>query len=101
MGYIRDWNAKALVEQGFFHKNERERKTAMNRIVYADNAATTAVSTQVLEAMLPYYKEVYGNPSSLYAAGQKAKAALDQARADVAACLGADQRGAPAWGLGR
>ena len=62
----------------------------MNRIVYADNAATTAVSTQVLEAMLPYYKEVYGNPSSLYAAGQKAKAALDQARADVAACLGAD-----------
>ena len=62
----------------------------MNRIVYADNAATTAVSTQVLEAMLPYYKEVYGNPSSLYAAGQKAKAALDQARADAAACLGAD-----------
>ena len=62
----------------------------MNRIVYADNAATTAVSTQVLEAMLPYYKEVYGNPSSLYAAGQKAKAALDQARADVAGCLGAD-----------
>ena len=62
----------------------------MNRIVYADNAATTAVSPQVLEAMLPYYKEVYGNPSSLYAAGQKAKAALDQARADVAACLGAD-----------
>ena len=90
MVYIRDWNAKALVEQGFFHKNERERKTAMNRIVYADNAATTAVSTQVLEAMLPYYKEVYGNPSSLYAAGQKAKAALDQARADAAACLGAD-----------
>ena len=40
--------------------------------------------------MLPYYKEVYGNPSSLYAAGQKAKAALDQARADAAACLGAD-----------
>ena len=62
----------------------------MNRIVYADNAATTSVSTQVLEAMLPYYKEVYGNPSSLYAAGQKAKAALDQARADAAACLGAD-----------
>lgn len=45
----------------------------MNRKVYADNAATTAVSPQVLEAMLPFYKEVYGNPSSLYALGQEAK----------------------------
>ena len=61
----------------------------MNRKVYADNAATTAVSPQVLEAMLPYYKEVYGNPSSLYSVGQKAKAALEEARETVAACLGA------------
>ena len=37
----------------------------MNRKVYADNAATTAVSPQVLEAMLPFYKEVYGNPLQL------------------------------------
>ena len=59
------------------------------RKVYADNAATTAVSEQVLEAMLPFYKEVYGNPSSLYELGQQAKAPLEQARADVAACLGA------------
>ena len=58
------------------------------RKVYADNAATTAVSEQVLEAMLPFYKEVYGNPSSLYELGQQAKAPLEQARADVAACLG-------------
>ena len=61
----------------------------MDRTVYADNAATTAVSPQVLEAMLPYYKEVYGNPSSLYSVGQKAKAALEEARETVAACLGA------------
>ena len=61
----------------------------MDRTVYADNAATTAVSPQVLEAMLPYYKEVYGNPSSLYSVGQKAKAALEEARQTVAACLGA------------
>ena len=60
----------------------------MDRTVYADNAATTAVSPQVLEAMLPYYKEVYGNPSSLYSVGQKAKAALEEARETVAACLG-------------
>ena len=57
----------------------------MNRKVYADNAATTAVSPQVLEAMLPFYKEVYGNPSSLYALGQ-------EARATVARCLGAEPR---------
>ena len=61
----------------------------MDRTVYADNAATTAVSPQVLEAMLPYYKEVSGNPSSLYSVGQKAKAALEEARETVAACLGA------------
>ena len=59
------------------------------RKVYADNAATTAVSEEVLEAMLTFYKEVYGNPSSLYELGQQAKAPLEQARADVAACLGA------------
>ena len=52
----------------------------MGRKVYADNAATTAVSPQVLEAMLPFYKEVYGNPSSLYGLGQEAKAKLEQAR---------------------
>ena len=51
----------------------------MNRKVYADNAATTAVSPQVLEAMLPFYKEVYGNPSSLYALGQEAKRPLEEA----------------------
>ena len=62
----------------------------MDRTVYADNAATTAVSPQVLEAMLPYYKEVYGNPSSLYSVGQKAKATLEEARETVAACLGAE-----------
>ena len=59
------------------------------RKVYADNAATTAVSEEVLEAMLPFYREVYGNPSSLYELGQQAKAPLEQARADVAGCLGA------------
>ncbi|MCI9116578.1 MAG: cysteine desulfurase NifS [Acutalibacter sp.] len=61
----------------------------MGRKVYADNAATTAVSPQVLEAMLPFYKEVYGNPSSLYGLGQEAKAKLEQARETVAKCLGA------------
>ena len=61
----------------------------MSRRVYADNAATTAVSPQVLEAMLPFYTDIYGNPSSLYGLGQEAKAKLEEARETVAQCLGA------------
>lgn len=60
------------------------------KIVYADNAATTAVSPEVLAAMLPFYKELYGNPSSLYAVGAAAKKPLEEARRKVAACLNAD-----------
>ncbi len=62
----------------------------MSRKVYADNAATTAVSKEVLESMLPFYQEVYGNPSSLYALGREARTALEEARATVAKCLGAN-----------
>ncbi len=61
----------------------------MNKLVYADNAATTAVSPEVLEAMLPFYKEAYGNPSSLYGLGQEARAKLEEARAEIARWLGA------------
>ena len=58
-------------------------------MVSADNAATTKMSKTAVEAMLPYLSEYYGNPSSLYAFGQRAKEALEAARADMAACLGA------------
>ena len=57
------------------------------RKVYADNAATTRVSDRAFEAMIPYFKEQYGNPSSLYMTGQKAAEALYRARETVAACL--------------
>ena len=60
--------------------------------VYADNAATTCVSRAALDAMLPYLLEDYGNPSSLYAFGQKAQEALTEARATIAACINADPR---------
>ena len=60
--------------------------------VYADNAATTPVHAKAAEAMLACLKEEYGNPSSLHTVGQRAKELLDQARADVAACLGAGAR---------
>lgn len=61
-------------------------------MIYADNAATTAMSKKAIHAMLPYLDEVYGNPSSLYAFGQKAKEALEAARGRIAACLGCEAR---------
>ena len=60
--------------------------------VYADNAATTAMSQVAIDAMMPYLTSVYGNPSSLHSVGQEAKEALDAARATVAACLGCEPR---------
>ena len=58
--------------------------------VYADNAATTRVSDTAFNAMLPYFKELYGNPSSLYTLGQKSQEACFSARETVAACLNCD-----------
>ena len=60
--------------------------------VYADNAATTAMSQVAIDAMLPYFNKIYGNPSSLHSTGQEAKESLDAARATVAACLGCEPR---------
>jgi len=58
--------------------------------IYLDNAATTPVDKRVLEAMLPYYSDVFGNPSSTYSYGQEAKKAMEEAREKVAKALGAD-----------
>lgn len=57
--------------------------------IYADNAATTRVSEEVLNAMLPYFRENYGNPSSLHSIGQKAAEVLYNARKTVADCINA------------
>jgi len=54
-----------------------------------DNAATTAVSESVLNAMLPYFKEEYGNPSSLHSVGRAASAKLSESREKIASLLGA------------
>ena len=54
------------------------------RMIYLDHAATTAVDPGVVEAMLPYFTERYGNASSAYSMGREARRALEQARADVA-----------------
>ena len=60
--------------------------------VYADNAATTRMSSVAIEAMMPYFDKIYGNPSSLHSVGQEAKEALEDARARVAKCLGCEPR---------
>ena len=57
--------------------------------IYMDNAATTRVTAPVLEAMMPYLTEVYGNPSSIHAFGREAKRALEKAREQVAAAINA------------
>lgn len=62
------------------------------RFVYADNAATTAVSPEVFEAMKPWFGPKWGNPSSLHRLGREAAIALEDARARIAACLGAKPR---------
>ena len=60
--------------------------------VYADNAATTKISDVAFNAMLPYFKELYGNPSSLYTLGQKSQEAVFSARETVAECLNCDMK---------
>ncbi|NCE65909.1 cysteine desulfurase NifS [Pseudoflavonifractor sp. 524-17] len=57
--------------------------------VYADNAATTAMSPAACRAMEPYFQTIYGNPSSLHSVGQRAAEALEEARAKVAKWIGA------------
>ncbi len=57
--------------------------------IYLDYAATTPVHSEVVKAMLPYYTEVFGNPSSLCAYGQRARGAIEEARVKVASFIGA------------
>ncbi|MCC8163725.1 MAG: cysteine desulfurase NifS [Lachnospiraceae bacterium] len=59
------------------------------RLIYLDNAATTKTAPEVVEAMLPYFTELYGNPSSVYSFTQTSKEAITKAREQIAATLGA------------
>lgn len=58
-------------------------------MIYLDNAATTPVRPEVIEAMLPYFNQFYGNPSNLYSLALRSRRALDEARATVAKAIGA------------
>lgn len=61
----------------------------MEKIIYMDNAATTSLSPEALEAMLPFLKEEFGNPSTIYSLGKKARKEVEKARALVAQSIGA------------
>lgn len=61
----------------------------MIRKVYADNAATTNLSKEAIDSMMPYLTEYYGNPSSLYSLGVKSRRAVENARETVAKCINA------------
>ena len=63
--------------------------TGPDRVIYMDHAATTAVRPEVLEKMLPYFGQSYGNPSSIYTLAQESRKAVDEARETVARILGA------------
>lgn len=58
-------------------------------MIYMDNAATTAVLPEVLDKMIPYYKDIYSNPSAIYSFAQKSKNAVEDARTLIADTLGA------------
>lgn len=62
----------------------------MAKLIYLDNAATTKTAPEVVDAMLPYFSELYGNPSSIYDFSQKSKEGLMAARAQIGAVLGTD-----------
>jgi cysteine desulfurase len=64
----------------------------MIKNIYMDNSATTPVKTQVLEEMLPYFSEKFGNPSSIYSLGSASKVAVENSRAKVAKVLGAQSK---------
>lgn len=64
----------------------------MSKFVYADNAATTKVSQEVINEMIGYLSQDYGNPSSLYSKGREAKAALENAREKIASLIGCEPK---------
>ncbi|MBE5890826.1 MAG: cysteine desulfurase NifS [Lachnospiraceae bacterium] len=61
----------------------------MSKVIYLDNAATTRVHPEVLEAMMPYFSECYGNPSAIYTFAADAKKAVEHARETIANAIGA------------
>ena len=64
----------------------------MSKLIYLDNAATTKTAPEVVDAMLPYFSEFYGNPSSIYDFAQKSKEAMTKGRQQIADVLECKKR---------
>jgi cysteine desulfurase len=71
---------------------KKESMSMSDRNIYLDHAATTPVRKEVVEAMLPYFSEKYGNPSSIYSIGRDSKKAIEESREKVAKAIGAEPR---------
>ncbi|MFS6554321.1 aminotransferase class V-fold PLP-dependent enzyme, partial [Parabacteroides distasonis] len=63
----------------------------MKKVIYLDNAATTKTAPEVVDAMLPYFTELYGNASTIYELGGSSKKAMNEARETIADILGAQE----------
>ena len=61
----------------------------MKRMIYLDNAATTKTAPEVVQAMVPYFSELYGNPSSIYSIAARSRDAITASREAIAGILGA------------
>jgi cysteine desulfurase len=83
------YNRTQCGKRGMFAMRSLEGRVTSVAAIYLDHAATTPVRTEVLEAMLPYYTERFGNPSSAHGFGREARAGLESARERIAATLGA------------
>ena len=77
---------------GIHSNGTSSNKGLPQRSVYLDHAATTGVLPEVLDAMLPFYTEKYGNPSSVHAWGRAAHQGMENARRQVASVLGSRPR---------
>ena len=64
----------------------------MDKMIYADNAATTRLKPEILDEMMPYLTEEYGNPSSIYKYASNSKKAIENAREKVAAAFNAEAK---------
>lgn len=73
-------------------RNTKELQTMSDRTIYFDHAATTPVRTEVIEEMLPYFNQKFGNPSSIYSLGRDSKKAIEEAREKVAKAIAAQPR---------
>lgn len=62
----------------------------MDKFIYLDNAATTAVKPEVLESMMPYFSQLYGNPASIYSFASKSRNIVEESRRTIAEFIGAD-----------